>query len=82
MNETITRAAGAQHGQETGPSAMRALIEGLGRRAEQRSTLYEPVSEERIRAGLTAGPLIPVINTPATRYERSKATEAEDLGAR
>ena len=82
MNETITRAAGAQHGQETGPAAMRSLIEGLGRRAEQRSTLYEPVSEERIRAGLSAGPLIPVINTPATRYERSKVTEAEDLGAR
>ena len=81
MNETITRAAGAQHGQETGPGAMRALIEGLGRRAEQRSTLYEPVTEERIRAGLAAGPLIPVINTPATRYERSKVTEAEDLGA-
>ena len=60
---------------------MRSLIEGLGRRAEQRSTLY-PVSEERIRAGLSAGPLIPVINTPATRYERSKVTEAEDLGAR
>jgi len=82
MNETITRAAGAQHGQETGPAAMRMLIEGLGRRAEQRSTLYEPVTEERIRTGLAAGPLIPVINTPATRYERSKVTEAEDLGAR
>ncbi|MGI9335006.1 MAG: 5-amino-6-(D-ribitylamino)uracil--L-tyrosine 4-hydroxyphenyl transferase CofH, partial [Gammaproteobacteria bacterium] len=42
MNETITRAAGAAHGQELGPAALRALINGAGRRLRQRTTLYGP----------------------------------------
>ena len=40
MNESISRAAGAQHGQEMPPEAMEALIRSLGRTPRQRTTLY------------------------------------------
>ncbi len=40
MNESITRAAGATHGQEMTPSDMRSLAVSLGRSLAQRSTLY------------------------------------------
>lgn len=72
MNETITRAAGASHGQETSPTQMRALIRGLNRHPHQRTTNYHDASDERVQAGLQAGDLIPVINTPAHRYERKR----------
>ena len=39
MNESITRAAGATHGQEMPPEAMEALIRSLGREPWQRTTL-------------------------------------------
>jgi FO synthase len=57
MNESITRAAGAEHGQETAPAAMRALIESAGRGAVQRTTLYGAVDAEVVRRGLEARPL-------------------------
>ena len=47
MNESISRAAGAGHGQEFAPSAMQAVAEGRGRFARQRTTLYRPVNEPR-----------------------------------
>lgn len=40
MNESISRAAGATHGQELDADAMVSLIESRGRRALQRTTLY------------------------------------------
>jgi 2-iminoacetate synthase ThiH len=40
MNESITRAAGAEHGQEVLPEDMRAMIDAAGRRPRQRNTLY------------------------------------------
>ena len=45
MNESITRAAGAEHGQETLPAEMLAMIEGAGRTPRQRTTLYTDVPE-------------------------------------
>ena len=71
MNETITRAAGAGHGQEWCPQELERQIRDLGREPWQRTTLYEGVSEERSRAGRQAGILSEVINTPAPRYERA-----------
>lgn len=71
MNETITRAAGASHGQETSPQEMDALIRAMQRSPLQRTTLYEPVSEERRTTALEAGVLLEVVNTPAKKYERS-----------
>src|SRR5690606_305747 len=40
MNESISRAAGAQHGQEMTAADMERLIRGLGRVPHQRTTLY------------------------------------------
>ena len=41
MNENISRAAGASHGQELLPEEMKALIGAIGRRWARRSTLYK-----------------------------------------
>jgi FO synthase len=64
MNESISRAAGTEHGQEFPPEAMETLIRSLGRRPEQRTTLYAPVPEERREASLNAADLAPVVLTP------------------
>jgi FO synthase len=64
MNESITRAAGAEHGQEFAPEAMEELIRSLGRPPEQRTTLYAPVPEERRTASLNADVLAPVVLRP------------------
>ncbi|MCP4319624.1 MAG: 5-amino-6-(D-ribitylamino)uracil--L-tyrosine 4-hydroxyphenyl transferase CofH [Hyphomicrobiales bacterium] len=53
MNETITRSAGAEHGQEMTPEAMEALLQNLGRPSRQRTTLYGNTSVDRRRASFT-----------------------------
>ena len=75
MNESITRAAGASHGQETSPEAMMAMIEACQRTPRQRSTAYDSVSDERIAAGRDAGELTEIINPPARTYERAERRE-------
>ena len=42
IDESITRSAGGVNGQEFDVAAMRALAAGLGRRLEERTTLYRP----------------------------------------
>ncbi len=64
MNESISRAAGTQHGQELGPHEMERLIRGVCRIPQQRTTLYRTVSEERRHASFRAGPLTDPIQTP------------------
>ena len=44
MDENISRAAGAAHGQEMDEAGFRALVEPLGRTLEQRTTLYGRVA--------------------------------------
>ena len=43
MNESITRAAGAVHGQELTVDDMRGIADSLGRALARRTTLYHPV---------------------------------------
>jgi FO synthase len=64
MNESISRAAGTQHGQEFPPEAMEGLISGLGRVAVQRDTLYRPVSNDRRASSFGAAELAPIVQTP------------------
>ena len=45
INENISRAAGAEHGQMLSEADFRALVEPLGRRLVQRTTLYGRVPE-------------------------------------
>jgi FO synthase len=47
MNESITRAAGAVHGQEFGAADIEQLIRAAGRRPVQRTTLYAAASGYR-----------------------------------
>jgi FO synthase len=72
MNESITRAAGASHGEEFPPDEIEALITAAGRRPEQRTTLYQPVSEERRQASLLADELVAVVNSPVAKRRNKK----------
>jgi FO synthase len=47
IDENISRAAGASHGQMMDEAAFRDLVEPLGRRLEQRTTLYGRVASSR-----------------------------------
>jgi FO synthase len=67
MNESISRAAGTQHGQEFPPQQMEALIRSIGREPMQRDTLYRPAPEERREASMTPTDLEPVVLTPPRR---------------
>ena len=57
MNESISRSAGAEHGQELPPERMEELIRAAGRTPRQRTTLYGEVPEERRAASFGAAPL-------------------------
>jgi FO synthase len=54
MDETITRSAGASHGQEMTPAEMEQIIRSLGRTPRQRNTLYDTAPEDRYRASFSA----------------------------
>ena len=71
MNETITRAAGSEHGQELSPPDMEALIREVGRTPVQRTTLYGRPKESQVLASFKAGQLAEVVNNPAQKYERN-----------
>jgi FO synthase len=64
MNESISRAAGTQHGQEFPPEAMESLIQKIGRLPVQRTTAYGSVSNERQVVSFNAPELAPVVQTP------------------
>jgi FO synthase len=72
MNESITRAAGAAHGQEMSPEAMERVIRAIGRDPWQRTTLYEAAPSDRVAASFSASPLSSPIDTPL----HGKATAA------
>jgi FO synthase len=62
MNESISRAAGASHGQEMPPERMEAAIRAIGRTPRQRTTLYETPAHERTRRSFEAPPLAEPLN--------------------
>ena len=66
MNESISRAAGADHGQEFPPEAMEAAVTAIGRRPRQRTTLYGEPPAERVAASFGAPPLSEPVNPPAS----------------
>ncbi len=74
MNESISRAAGTQHGQEFPPEAMEALIRSIGRIPQQRDTLYRPVEADRAAASFAAPELSPVVLTPPRKLARAGAS--------
>jgi FO synthase len=62
MNESISRAAGASHGQELPPEGMEAAIRTVGRTPRQRTTLYGEPPTERRQASFGAPPLAEPLN--------------------
>ena len=54
MDENISRAAGASHGQELDEAEFRAIVEPLGRPLEQRTTLYGRTHDRRPAAAPAA----------------------------
>jgi len=69
MNETISHAAGTQHGQEMAPQAMDELIRACGRIPEQRTTLYGVPAAARVQASYEAAALaaLPTLAMPLRR---------------
>ena len=64
MNESISRSAGSEHGQEMPPETMEALIRANGRAPRQRTTLYADAPAERRAASFAAAPLAEPLNPP------------------
>jgi FO synthase len=62
MNESISRAAGASHGQEMPPERMEDAIRALGRSPRQRTTFYGTPPVERTRLSFGAPPLAEPLN--------------------
>lgn len=67
MNESISRAAGTQHGQEFPPEEMERLIHSIGRVPTLRGTTYESVGNERRIKSFNAPELAPIVQTPPKR---------------
>ena len=62
MNESISRAAGAAHGQEMPPERMEEAIRAIGRVPRQRTTLYGTPDADRTRLSYGAPPLAEPLN--------------------
>ena len=62
MNESISRAAGSEWGQEMPPQRMEELIRSAGRVPRQRTTLYGDAPDEQVRRSFGAEPLAEPVN--------------------
>jgi FO synthase len=77
MNESITRAAGASHGQELPPQEMEALLASIGRPAKQRNTLYGEANAAQKKKSYQAEQLLELVNTPIAKAKaRRKLVKA------
>jgi len=74
MNESISKAAGAEHGQEFPPQQMECLIRSIGRIPRARTTLYADAPAERGECAFQAPPLSAVVLTPP----RKRSTRESD----
>ncbi|MBE9538331.1 MAG: 5-amino-6-(D-ribitylamino)uracil--L-tyrosine 4-hydroxyphenyl transferase CofH [Proteobacteria bacterium] len=81
MNESITRAAGTQHGQEWSPAVMERKIRKLDRVPRMRDTLYRDVPQERYQASFVNTELIDVVNLKAGKYQSSKCLNDVEVQA-
>jgi FO synthase len=64
MNESISRSAGSEHGQEMTPEQLESLIRANGRMPRQRTTLYGDADPGRRAASFGAPPCIEPNNPP------------------
>lgn len=75
--ESISRAAGTQHGQEMSLAAMEALIRSIGRVPLQRSTAYGQVTQDMHDRGMSAAELTSMGQTPPRKRGRDAAPKLE-----
>ena len=73
MNESITRAAGASHGQENAPETLDAIILAANRTPRHRNTVYGDVDNEHILRSYQAPPLAPLVNDLVSRPSRTES---------
>lgn len=64
MNESISRAAGSEWGQEFPPEQMEELIRSAGRVPRQRTTTYGAPPAEQVARSFGAAPLSEPLNPP------------------
>jgi len=69
MDETITRAAGAVHGQEMRPEHLEKIIRDAGREPRMRTTLYATPGVEQRNAAFGAPELLPKTNASPRKAE-------------
>ena len=72
MNESITRAAGAEHGQEWHPAQIEKFLTDLQKKPKMRTTRYTQAPAERRRTAMQAGELATIRLDEASRTQRSK----------
>ena len=75
MNESISRAAGNQNGQELPPEQMDQLIRDAGREPQQRTTKYKNLEINRSKKSYDAPPLEPLKN-PSNEVKLSDLLQA------
>lgn len=79
MNESITRSAGAAHGEELGVARLEAIIQAVGRVPRLRNTLYETLTSERELVARNAKPLTDIILTePKKDFEKIRLIKPGD----
>ena len=72
MNESITRAAGADHGQEWSPTGMEEALQEMQRTPRMRTTSYQDAPSSRKEIAFNAPELQQIENTAANKLQRSK----------
>jgi FO synthase len=80
MNESISRAAGTQHGQELPPERMEALIKAAGREPQQRTTLYGQVDTTSREKSLNCEALTAPVFTPFSSRSGAVASLSVESG--
>ena len=75
MNESITRAAGADYGQEWPPAMAEKFIASIGRDPRMRTTLYADAPQARRDLAFDAADLTQIENTSASKRQRNKKLE-------
>ncbi|MEH6518395.1 MAG: 5-amino-6-(D-ribitylamino)uracil--L-tyrosine 4-hydroxyphenyl transferase CofH [Halioglobus sp.] len=81
MNESITRAAGAEHGQEWSPPEMEAIIRSAGRSPWMRTTRYQEADPLQRQKAFNAPHLIATVNEGAGKRQRNKRLELRAIEA-
>ena len=72
MNESITRAAGANYGQEWPPAMIEQTIKSISRTPRMRTTLYQDAPDPRRKLAFNAVKLKEIENNSAGKLQRSK----------